>query len=61
MQRAAGKQLFSDVSVWEVLDPCDARVRFGASPPWLVSDQQARLSGRSRGCRPLERSVVEDL
>jgi hypothetical protein len=26
-----------------------------------VSDQQARLSGSSRGCRPLERSVVDDL
>jgi hypothetical protein len=26
-----------------------------------MSDQQARLSGRSRGCRPLERSVVDDL
>jgi hypothetical protein len=32
MQRAADKQLFSDVSVWEVLDPCDADVRFEASP-----------------------------
>ena len=26
-----------------------------------MSDQQARLSGRCRGCRPLERSVVDDL
>jgi hypothetical protein len=26
-----------------------------------MSDQQTRLSGRKRGCRPLERSVVGDL
>lgn len=26
-----------------------------------MSDQQVRLSGRSRGCRPFERSVVDDL
>jgi hypothetical protein len=33
----------------------------GRAPPWVMSDQQARLSGRSRGCRPLEWSVVDDL
>jgi hypothetical protein len=45
----------------EVSDPCDACGRFGARPPWSMSDRQARLSGRSRGCRLLERSVVNDL
>jgi hypothetical protein len=32
-----------------------------ASPPWFMSDQQARSSSRSRGCRLLDRSVVNDL
>jgi len=27
----------------------------------VMSDQQTRLSGRKRGCRPLWRSVVGDL
>ncbi len=30
-------------------------------PAMVMSDQQARLSGRKRGCRPLEWSVVGDL
>ena len=30
-------------------------------PAMVMSDQQARLSDRKRGCRPLERSVVGDL
>ena len=30
-------------------------------PTMIMSDQQARLSGRKRGRRPLERSVVGDL
>ena len=30
-------------------------------PTMIMSGQQARLSGRKRGCRPLERSVVGDL
>jgi hypothetical protein len=45
MQRAAGK-------------PTRAA---GASPSWLMSDQQARLSGRERGCQPLDRSVAGNL
>jgi len=51
MQRAAGKQLFSD-ACGEVLDPSDARGRFGASPPMVMSDQQARLSGRKGDAGP---------
>src|SRR5258706_10637571 len=51
MQRAAGKQLFSD-ACGEVLDPSDARGRFGASPPMVMSDQQARLSGRKSDAGP---------
>jgi hypothetical protein len=30
-------------------------------PTMIMSNQQAHLSGRKRGCRPLERSVVGDL
>jgi hypothetical protein len=30
-------------------------------PAMVMSDQQTRLSGRKRGCRPLDRSVVGDL
>jgi hypothetical protein len=29
-----------------------------ANPPWLMSDQQAGLSGRNRGCRLPERSAL---
>jgi hypothetical protein len=55
MQRGAGKQLsaFSDVA---------CRGSFGpGEPATVMSDRQTRLSGRKRGCRPLERSVVGEL
>jgi hypothetical protein len=54
MQPGAGKQLsaFSDVA---------CRRSFGPGEPATVtSDRQTRLSGRKRGFRPLERSVVGD-
>ncbi len=47
--------------VGKLKDPCDACGRFGGEPAMVNSDQQTRLSGRKRGCRPLERSVVGDL
>src|SRR6266481_4712010 len=47
--------------VGKLKGPCDACGRFGGEPAMVNSDQQTRLSGRKRGCRPLERSVVGDL
>src|SRR5712675_405081 len=47
--------------VGKLKDPYDACGRFGGEPAMVNSDQQTRLSGRKRGCRPLERSVVGDL
>jgi hypothetical protein len=35
--------------------------RMGPEPAMVMSNQQARLSCRKRGCRPLERPVVGDL
>src|SRR6266436_9753570 len=64
MQCATGEQLLCILRrkrVGKLKDPCDACGRFGARPAMVMSDQQTRLSGRKRGCRPLERSVVGDL
>src|SRR5882762_9637647 len=38
--------------VGKLKDPCDACGRFGGEPAMVNSDQQTRLSGRKRGCRP---------
>src|SRR5258705_5559135 len=52
MQRAAGKQLFSDVSVWGSFGPMRRTRLVRASPPMVMSDQQARLSGRKGDAGP---------
>ena len=52
MQRVAGKQLFSDVSVWGSFGPMRRTRPVRASPPMVMSDQQARLSGRKRDAGP---------
>jgi hypothetical protein len=64
MHCAAGKPccvILRRKRVGKLKDPCDACGRFGGEPAMVNSDQQTRLSGRKRECRPLERSVVGDL
>ena len=62
MQRVAGKQLFhSDVSVLGSFGPMRRMRPVRGEPAMVMSDQQARLSGRKSRMPALERSVVDDL
>src|ERR1700722_7533317 len=62
MTQTAGYQFFQEVlPVCNALPASHACERFGASPSWLMSDQQVRLSGRKRECQPLDRAVAGDL
>jgi hypothetical protein len=44
-----------------VSDPARRMRPVRGEPAMVMSDRPARLSGRKRGCRSLERSVVGDL
>src|SRR5437879_2225983 len=52
MQRAAGKQLFSDVSAWGSFGPMRCMRLVRGEPAIVMSDQQARLSGRKGDAGP---------
>src|ERR1700730_16523647 len=52
---------FSDVACRGSCGPMRRMRPVRGEPAMVMSDQQTRLSGRKRGCRPLERSVVGDL
>ena len=63
MQRAIGEQLLCILrhGVWGSLGLMRRMRPVRGEPAMVMSDQQARLSGCKRGCRPLDRSVVGDL